>query len=54
MVYPPFCGGLDSSMIVEGWSCMGGSSRIWMMGVVEAEVNKVEILVHVWGGVVYT
>jgi hypothetical protein len=52
VVDPPFCGRLDSLIIVEGWSSSEGSSRIWMMGVVDGEVNEVEILEFVWGGVV--
>jgi len=53
VVVPPFCGVVASSMIVVYWICTGGSSRICMMAGVDGEVNGVEILVHVQGGVVY-
>jgi hypothetical protein len=42
VVVPLFCGGVASSMILEYLICKGGSSRIWMMGGVEGEVNEVE------------
>jgi hypothetical protein len=54
MVDPSLCGRLTSSTIVEGWSCTRGSTRIWMMGVVDVELNEVESLEHIRGGVVCT
>jgi hypothetical protein len=52
VVVPSFCGVVSSSMITVDWSCTRGSSRIWMMAGVDGEVNGVEILVHVRGGVI--
>jgi hypothetical protein len=44
MVDPFFYGMLSSSTIVEYWSYSGGSSRIWMMGVLYGKWNEVESL----------
>jgi hypothetical protein len=52
VVVPPFCGVVASLMIVVYWSCTRGSSRICMMAGVDGEVNGVESLVNVQGGVV--
>jgi hypothetical protein len=52
MVVPLFYGVVDSSMIVVDWSCIGVSSRIWMMAGVDGEATGVEILVCIQDGVV--
>jgi hypothetical protein len=52
LVVPLFGGLVASSMIVVEWSCTRGSSIMCMMVGVDGEVNGVEILVHIQGGVV--
>jgi len=54
MVGPLFCERLASSTIVEGWICLGALSRIWVMGVVDGEVNEVEHLERAPSDVVCT
>jgi hypothetical protein len=52
LVVPPFIGLVVSLMIVVEWSCIRGSSIMCMMTGVDGEVNEVESLVCIQGGVV--